>query len=222
MLNENAPSLLMINSFGSQATGMGTSRSRNPHLDQPGTDRQGTTVGAVIANILHHPVDTLLLRWNWKAAVLSSLLRASIFFLVNLAAGWRAALGAMLAELALRSLTSGFYGAITEAFSLARPVWKATMVTMAGLPFLNHGLEFLVHWMRHTPKLGASIAASMLFTSLSTAFNLYAMRRGVLTVGTRSKPLHHDLVRVPALLVAFVWEGPRLLISVVTLWIRPR
>jgi hypothetical protein len=179
------------------------------------------TVGGVISGILRDPAGKLVRRWNWKSALLSSLLRAGIFFLTNLTAGWEAAVGAMLAELVLRSLTSGFYGAITEAFSAAQPVWKATAVTMFGMPILNHGLEFLVHWQRHTPALKTSIAASMAFTSLSTAFNLYAMRRGVLTVGGQSKSLVHDLVRIPVLLVHFVCEGPRFLLALVSIWIRP-
>jgi len=36
----------------------------------------------------------------------------------------------MFAELALRGITSGFYGAITEAFSAARPVWAAVAAAM--------------------------------------------------------------------------------------------
>jgi hypothetical protein len=162
----------------------------------------------------------LVLRWNWKSALLSSVLRASIFFLANLPAGWRAALGAMLAELALRSVTSGFFGAITEAFSAARPAWQATAVTSAGLPLLSHTVEFLVHWLRRTPQLRTSIVASLAFTSISTAFNLYAMRRGILTVGGGSKSLRHDLLRIPVLLLSFVWAGPRFLAVFMARWVR--
>src|ERR1700733_14653878 len=78
------------------------------------------TVGDVLKGFFTRPVETLLRRWNWKSAFLSSLFRASIFFFTNLAAGWHAALGALLAELILRGATSGFYGAITESFSEAR------------------------------------------------------------------------------------------------------
>ena len=65
--------------------------------------------------------------------MLSSLFRAAIFFFTNLAAGWHAAVGALLAELALRAATSGFYGAVTEAFSEARPVWAAMAAAMVVL-----------------------------------------------------------------------------------------
>jgi hypothetical protein len=170
---------------------------------------QTPTVRAVFRGILRHPVRYLFRRWNWKSAVLSSLLRAAIFFSTNLIAGWRAALGAMLAELALRSVTSGFYGAITESFSLARPAWAATAVAMVALPFLAHSMEFVVHWVRGTPNLGLSIGTSVIFTALSTAFNLYAMRRGILVTNRDGKSLRHDLGQIPPLLLAFILAGPR-------------
>src|ERR1700690_2283865 len=167
------------------------------------------TVGEVFIDLVCNPLEHLIRRWNWKSALLSSLLRATIFFCTNLISGWHAALGAMLAELILRATTSGFYGAITESFSEARPAWAATAAAMVALPCVAHSLEFLVHWLRGTPKLGLSIGTSMVFTAFSTAFNLYAMRRGVLITNGNSRSLLHDLSQVPSLLVSFILAGPR-------------
>jgi len=181
-----------------------------PREEEVTVDRlEAPTVSDVFGGIMRHPVRHLIRRWNWKSALLSSLLRASIFFFTSLIAGWHAALGAMLAELLLRSVTSGFYGAITESFSSARPAWAATAAAMVALPFLAHSLEFVVHWLRGTPKLGLSIGTSVIFTAVSTAFNLYAMRRGILITSGKSKSLRHDLIRIPPLLLAFVLSGPR-------------
>jgi hypothetical protein len=83
---------------------------------------------------------------------------------------------------------------------------------MVVLPLANHSLEFLVHWLRGTPKLAASITASVIFTALSTSFNLYAMRHGVLTVGVKSKSLREDLGRLLPLLGQFLLAGPRAII----------
>jgi hypothetical protein len=177
--------------------------------ETPGPIAEPPTVGAVFEGIIRDPARNLLQRWNWKSAVLSSLLRAAIFFFTNLAAGWHSAVGALLAELALRSVTSGFYGAVTELFSEARPVWAGMAAAMLVLPLVNHSLEFLVHWLRGTPKLGLSILASVLFTACSTAFNVYAMRHGVLTVGGKSKSLREDLARLLPLLGQFLLAGPR-------------
>jgi hypothetical protein len=85
---------------------------------------------------------------------------------------------------------------------------------MVALPCVAHSLEFLVHWLRGTPKLGLSIGTSVIFTALSTAFNLYAMRRGILTTGGNSKSLRHDLSQIPPLLLSFVLAGPRALVRV--------
>ena len=171
------------------------------------------TVAAVLRDLVCDPGRYLLSRWNWKSAVLSSLFRAAIFFATNIVAGWHAALGAMGAELVLRSTTSGFYGAITEAFVPVEPPWAAMTASMLLLPFLAHSLEFIVHSLRHTPKLGLSIAASVVFTALSTAFNLYAMQRGALTVGHGSQTLSEDLTRIPGLVFAFLTAVPRFLVA---------
>jgi hypothetical protein len=170
------------------------------------------TVGAVLRGIFRDPARNVIPRWNWKSAVLSSLFRAGIFFFANLVAGWHAAVGALLAELALRAVTSGFYGAVTELFSEARPVWAAMTAAMLVLPLVNHSLEFLVHWLRGTPKLGLSISSSVIFTACSTAFNLYAMRHGVLTVGGKSKSLREDLGQLLPLLGQFILAGPRAIV----------
>jgi hypothetical protein len=170
------------------------------------------TVGAVLQGFLRHPAQHFIHRWNWKSAVLSSGFRAAIFFCTNLAAGWHAAVGALLAELVLRGITSGFYGAITESFSEVRPVWAGTAAAMVFLPLVGHSLEFLVHWLRGTPKLELSITASVIFTALSTSFSVYAMRHGVLTVGVRSRSLREDLRLVLPLVRQFLLAAPRAIV----------
>ncbi len=119
--------------------------------------------------------------------MLSSWFRAAIFFFVNLTVGWSAAVAAMGTELVFRGITSGFYGAISEGFAEAEPQWAAALCVMVAVPVMNHSLEFGVHWLRGTQKLMPSIAASVVFTVLSTLFNLYAMRRGALTVGSGAR-----------------------------------
>ena len=129
-------------------------------MDDVRVNRPGChTVGAVLKSLALHPIDHLIRRWNWKSALLSSLLRGALFFSTNLVAGWHAALGALFAEFVFRSVTSGFYGSITEAFREARPAWVATATTILLLPVVSHTLEFFVHWLRGTPKLALSIAS---------------------------------------------------------------
>jgi hypothetical protein len=163
----------------------------------------GPTVAAVIAGLVRHP-GRLLQQWNWKSAVVSALLRASIFFTVNLSSGRDAAKAAFVTEVCFRLATAGFYGGITSAFRLVEPEWKGMLAAILILPVVSHSLELLVHTLRGTPELAASILASVAFTVLSTSFNVFAMRRGALITGAGSEPLYRDLMRMPALCVAFV------------------
>ncbi len=166
------------------------------------------TVFDVLRQLWLSPRELLLRKWNWKSAVFSSLIRAGIFFGCTLRAGWSAALGAMLAEFAYRSVTAGFYGALTQAFRKARPIWTANVAVMILLPFVSHSLELCIHLARGTPKLVSSIIVSVCFTAISTVFNLYAMRRGALIVGEGACSMTDDLRRVPALIAGFLACGP--------------
>lgn len=167
-------------------------------------------VKEAVLRLLRRPMEHLVYRWNWKSAILSSFFRAAIFFFANLSAGLGAALAAMNTELVFRGVTSGFYGALTENFREAEPPWAAAVTAMVLLPLTGHSLELLVHWLRGTQKLLPSIVSSVIFTAVSTLFNLYAMRRGALVVGRQKKSLLEDLRTVPRLLIEFVILLPRL------------
>ena len=49
----------------------------------------------------------------------------------------------------------------------------------------------------------------MAFTVVSTAFNLYAMRRGALVVGADGASLVTDLCRMPRLVLSFLAAAAR-------------
>jgi hypothetical protein len=180
-------------------------------MDKTVSRRSGPppSVLQVVRDLVLHPMETIGRRWNWKAALLSSSVRAPIFFVANLPAGPHAALAALLTELAFRGAASGFYGALTEAFRFAEPEWAASMAAMILLPFVGHSAEFAVHLLRGTVKLRTSIIASVCFTAVSTIFNLYAMRRGALVTGEGQQTLGNDMKRMPRLLAGFLASGPR-------------
>jgi len=157
------------------------------------------------------PIRILLRNWNWKSALLSSLTRTLVFFAVNLSAGRQAAVAAMLTEWVYRAMTSGFYGAITQRLSRVKSAWMGVSLAVLALPVLQHSIELLVHWVRHTARLSASIGASVCFTLISTAFHWYAMRDGVLIVGSGSGSLLSDLKRLPRIIFGFVCAGPILI-----------
>jgi hypothetical protein len=161
----------------------------------------------MLMHLLRHPVPMLLHRWNWKSAIFSSLCRALVFFFANLSSGLDAATQALIAEFLYRAVTAGFYGAITQAFRKSEPRWAASLIVMLGLPALSHTIEFFIHYLRGTPNLRASMTASVIFTIISTAFNLHAMRNGVLVVGPGERSLARDMRSLPMTIWTFVASG---------------
>ncbi len=99
---------------------------------------------------------------------------------------------------------SGNLRALTQAFREAQPVWLAACTAMVLLPLCSHSIEFAIHFFRGTPKLAASIVSSVIFTALSTLFNLYAMRRNILIVGSGAGTLASDFRAVPRVLGGFL------------------
>jgi hypothetical protein len=165
----------------------------------------GRSLAQVLSNLVRHPVGLVRL-WNWKSAVMSSISRGLVFFVANLSAGPEAAMAALTTELWFRLLTSGLYGALTETLREVEPARHGILAGMVLLPIVSHSLEFAVHWLRGTAELRRSIALSVVFTMISTAFNVYAMRRGVLVVGRGAQPLHRDLLQIPGLILRFTGD----------------
>jgi hypothetical protein len=163
------------------------------------------TIADAWAQLLAHPWQHVIAHWNWKAAVLSGLIRGSIFFMANLPAGWPAALLALAVDLSFRLPLVGLYAALVQVFVNVEPVWAATAVVMVGVPCLSHTIEFTAHCLAGTPALKASVAASIALSVVSSGFELFAMRRGVFIVGPAAASLSHDLRRLPRVVGEFVW-----------------
>jgi hypothetical protein len=142
--------------------------------------------------------------WNWKSALLSAAMRSLIFLGVNLPVGVPAGLRSMATEFGFRTVASGLLGNLTERCArlpLSRP---HAIAAIAGIAAIGHLAEFCVHWVAGTPRLAASIAASVAFTFVTTAFNLYVMRRGTLISGPGGHSLRTDLRRLPRLVLEFI------------------
>jgi hypothetical protein len=167
------------------------------------------TPAAVLAEIGRHPIRTLVWHWNWKSAVCSATSRGLVFCAVNLSVGPEAGLRALATEFCLRFATAGFYGAITQALSTSRPAWAGSLAALVVLPLVAHTVEFLVHTTAGTSRVRDGIAASVLFTVVTTAFNTFAMRRGLLTVGLGSRSFWGDLHALPRAVVEFAGALPR-------------
>ena len=156
------------------------------------------TLSAALEQMRRHPVE-LLRAWNWKTAALSAMIRAAIFFRVNLRAGGAAALKAMLVEAAYAIVAAGLAGAVSQRLRHAEPRRRAALVICLAIPAVLLALQALVHRVMGTPRLGRSLAASFCLAALGTGFNWFAMSRGALVTGA-GRPLWRDLLLLPKLL----------------------
>ena len=159
-------------------------------------------VATVLCRVARHPIDAFIWNWNWnwKSSLFSSLCRGLIFLTMNLPAGAELATRAMTTEIVFRAVASGVLGSLTEALRHARPRLASILI----LPAVGHLAELAVHMRAGTPRLGASVTASIAFSVVTTAFNLFAMRRGALIVGAGRQRLRDDMRQFPSLVAAFV------------------
>jgi hypothetical protein len=164
------------------------------------------TVTATLRVLVRNPYR-LVSQWNWKAAILSGVIRGGIFFIAGLSFGIGAATRALLVDLAFRVPLSGLYGTLTQVFTGTEPAWAASAIVMVLLPVVSHAVEFVAHTMSGTLAVHAGVAASVAFTALSSVFSLFAMRRGLLLVGHgNAQSFLEDVVQLPMAGLAFLRE----------------
>lgn len=170
-------------------------------IESPRTE----TVWSVFKYIFSHPIEILFWRWNWKAAVLSGIMRGSIYFFTHISLGLRAALGAMSVEFLFRVVNSGASASVSQSFRKADPKWLATFCIMVLMPTYSHTIEYALHTLNGDLNKNKSILFSIMFSAISAIFNLFAMRRGTLLVKDEDqKSFWHDLKRLPLIGIQFV------------------
>lgn len=177
------------------------------------------TVSAVWHSVISNPAQ-LVRRWNYKSAIFSSLMRSSIFLVTYLQFADKnnsaqqnllIALGAAGAQFVYRFLSAGVIGALVQSFRRVEPAWQASIVVMLMIPAFSHLMEFIVQ-ISYAAATGTNqrtdevILRSVCVSIISTLFNLFAMRRGVLLVGADDdrKSLWEDLRTIPGIVVEFI------------------
>jgi hypothetical protein len=166
------------------------------------------TIVECFERLRRQPRSVFLDHWNWKAAVLSASMRGAIFFTTNLTAGVDAAVQALTVDAIFRIPLVGLYAAATQAFAQAEPPWAASLMVIVIVPAIAHTAELVVHFVARTPELRRSMLVSVAFSALSSGFELFAMRRGVLVVGDDARSFGADLRRLPQLVADFAIALP--------------
>jgi hypothetical protein len=172
----------------------------------------GNGVGTALWNLICHPVDTFILRWNWKAASLSAAIRAPIFLFTSIRHGWQSISMAVAVEAVYSAGISGFYGAFTQELRNTEPSWLAALLVTAVMPALLQWADYGVHLAAGTPNLKTGVIVSVIWAAISSLFNWYIMRRGALLVGGAGRSFGSDMSRMPILIANFLLELPRWLV----------
>jgi hypothetical protein len=185
------------------------------------------SVGDVVRNLAKHPLQ-ILFRWNWKAALLGAIFRASFYFGVYNATkeGWMVTLTAVLVEFGFRLFTAGISGSIVQSFRRATPQWLATAVVTISLPIFSHTIEFFTHFAQErffsdvfpaaeNNSRQKAFAVSVLLSILSAMFTLFILRKGVLLVGAgkETKSLWSDIKSFPMLIIEFMAFLPTVILD---------
>ena len=151
-----------------------------------------TRLADISSYLVHHPMRSMVFRWNWKAAVLSALLRAPIFLFAYLfqKQGIADAVSVTILLAIFRVLFGGVNGAIIQAYRNVRPAWHAVLTVPVVLAAFSHLIEFavLTGYDAFTGTHGKTkaIVVSVVVSIISAIFNLFAMRRGALIVRDES------------------------------------
>jgi len=175
------------------------------------TPENSRTIRGVTWDILTHPFRTLILNWNWKSAIISSVLRAPIFFGAYLAQkqGLKMAFGAMAVQFIFRAVTGGTNGSIIQAFSKIQPVWHAVVTIPIVLTVFMHIGEWFLQSafdsVTGTTGKTTAVLVSVFASVVSAGFNLLAMRRGLLLVRDESQQsFWHDIKQMPWIVLELV------------------
>jgi energy-converting hydrogenase Eha subunit C len=174
------------------------------------------TIREAWASLLRDP-GLFVRHWNYKGAVLSGGLRASVFLITYLISreSLRLAIGAAVVQFIFRFLFAGLSGAMIQSFRRVEPAWKAMVSILVVIPLISHVLEYLVqvgfvHYTATTDHTDMAIVRSVCVSIFSVLFALYIMRRNVMIVGeAESKSLWSDIVHLPYLIYEFMAFIPR-------------
>lgn len=154
------------------------------------------TVWSVLREIGRHPLRFVLSRWNWKAGLLSGLMRGTVFFFTALGSGLAVAVRTLLVDATFRVPLAGACAAVIQDVRFATPVWAALFVALIGIPLMAHAIEIAVHTFAGTPWLWRGVAGSAVLSIVSSAVELLLMRHQILLVGPEGGSLSSDLRRV--------------------------
>jgi hypothetical protein len=160
---------------------------------------EAESIGAALRTIVSQPWTVFVVRWNWKAALLSAAMRGVLFCVAVVPRGAGAMTGVWI-EIAFRVALGGCWGSMMQALRRARPAWLAGLVVSLLLPAAAHTLEFGLLKLGGATHIKSGMTVSVLFSGASLLVNFSLMRRGLMLTGAGAASLGADFRRLPGAL----------------------
>jgi hypothetical protein len=168
------------------------------------THESAERLGSVVRYVVTHPWQTFVVRWNWKAALLSAACRGMAFALPMARLAGMEAGRSLCIEVGFRIAIGGFWGSLLQPFRRVQPAWLAGFSVAVVLPATAQVLEFAALRAGHATHIRAGMVVSAAISAGSLLINLGLMRRGLLITGAGGESLASDLRRVPGALAAIL------------------
>ncbi|MBT9331133.1 hypothetical protein [Paracidobacterium acidisoli] len=145
-----------------------------------------------------------LTHWNWKAALLTAVLRGSacIAALRHMELHARQHFG--IVEAAYVLLTSGVFSAWQQQSLSIRSRRLGWFTCVFAVPLSSLGLDTLLHLRLDHGNMRALGISALVFTLVSAMFHWHVMQNGAMIVGESSRSLWTDLRQMPRLVLSFI------------------
>ena len=153
-------------------------------------------IGLALRRILLQPWTIFILRWNWKAALLSAAIRGSLICGAVIPHGAAALRGAWI-EVVFRIAIGGCWGSLMQALRRARPAWMAGLLLALILPAGAHTLEYAALVFGGATHIRSAMTVSVLLSAGSLAVNYALMRRGLMLTVEGAPSLGSDFRGMP-------------------------
>ena len=165
---------------------------------------QTKTLQCVFSRFIENPVAFPFTHWNWKSALMSGLIRGTLYLVAASRGTLHQGLQAAAVELLYIVATAGFFAAIQQEMLDTEPRWLANLVIVLAVPLGSQTTDYLVHSIAGTPNLKIATVSTLVFSLFSASFHLHVMQNGAMLVGKHGRSFASDMKQMPRLVATFV------------------
>jgi hypothetical protein len=167
------------------------------------TTTQTKTLRCVFSRFAENPLAFPFTHWNWKSALMSGLVRGTLYLVAASRGALHQGVQAAAVELLYIAATAGFFAAIQQEMLDTEPQWLANLVIVLAVPLGSQTTDYLVHSLARTPNLKIATLSTLIFSLLSASFHLHVMQNGAMLVGKHGRSFASDMKRMPRLIATF-------------------